>query len=70
MSEHETRGRLLHLGCGSVLGLLLGLTAPLGLEDTSIDGVVYVWSAIIGAVVMGLAAARYGDRFWNWMFGP
>lgn len=54
------RGGPVGLGCGLLLGLLLGALWVL------MDGFPPV-VLVVAAVACGALAYMYGDRFWNWL---
>ena len=52
--------------CGAVFGSLLGFALWLNL----LTPVILEWAVIpLAAVVFGLAAAWWGDRFWHFILG-
>jgi hypothetical protein len=55
----------LRLGCGGLLGLLLGVLCAFGLADG--DGPKLVAVTSVSVVVCAGLAWRYGERFWRWV---
>ncbi|MDF1800379.1 MAG: hypothetical protein P1V81_14470 [Planctomycetota bacterium] len=49
------------LGCGALLGLVLGASYGFYWTDTSLGFVAYL---IVFVLVCALSALRFGDRFW------
>ena len=57
--------RKIRFGCGAIAGLfLIGLSF---LADPQIPPWGGLLVALAGACVFGWAAARWGDRFWEWL---
>jgi len=69
MSEQpDATGKIIRFSCGAIFGFLLGF-----------DFVYFIFSTlpasfvvgILAAVIFGILAVRYGDRFWerltNWL---
>jgi hypothetical protein len=59
MDEPKTKA---NLGCGALVGLLVGFSLALNINDVSATRPV-ILIAVVGAAA-GLLAYRYGDRFW------
>lgn len=57
--------RGVRFGCGALLGALVGfyIVAEQGL--VAAPGETYLAAAVVGAVVCGLLAMAFGDRFWQ-----
>jgi hypothetical protein len=63
--EPDPLEKKIRFGCGFFFGLVLG-----GLEFVRMaykSAGVIVASTLIAALLCGLLALKYGDRFWNWM---
>jgi uncharacterized membrane protein YccC len=68
MSEHQPIDALekkIRLGCGLIAGLVVGLFVGF-LSLNLVAGRLFVF-AIALAVLFGVLAVRYGDRFWMWI---
>lgn len=61
-SEKVTR-----IGCGAILGLVLGISFVVQLSFSSFGSVVTV--IIVAICVCAYLALKYGDEFWYWIFG-
>lgn len=59
----ESRGA--RFGCGFVFGLVLAGIGGVGAAFT--DGKLFLAITIVVSVIFGLAAMRFGDRFWRWV---
>ena len=65
----ETQGRLmdepktkLNLGCGALVGLLIGFSLALNIDDVSaVRPLILITTASVGS---GLMAFKFGHRFW------
>jgi hypothetical protein len=53
----------IRFGCGFVVGLLLTASYAISLSVT--NGYYSVAVLIVGGVICGLLAMKYGDRFWD-----
>ena len=55
----------IRFGCGFIFGLLLfGLSAVWFIVEQSSSYLVFV---VLAAIVLGLAAMKFGDAFWRWI---
>ncbi|HWL39795.1 MAG TPA: hypothetical protein VNO75_06110 [Gemmatimonadaceae bacterium] len=61
--------RRLHFGCGVLLGLVAGWIFAIRVGRELGMSSPWIFGLIIGAVALafGMAAARWGDRFWSWV---
>jgi hypothetical protein len=59
--------RAIRMGCGSLLGLLLGIPLAIYLWR-DFRATWLSWGALVFVVLScALFALRYGDRFWHWV---
>jgi hypothetical protein len=68
MSEHppiDAFEKKIRLGCGLIAGLVVGLFV--GFLSLNLIAVPLLAFAIALAVLFGVLAVRYGDRFWMWI---
>jgi uncharacterized membrane protein YccC len=54
--------RVVRFGCGSIVGLMFGLAVALYTVISTASGL--AWLAGLFAVVFGVLAVRFDDRFW------
>ena len=66
--EHppDTLEKSIRFGCGTVFGILIALysTRRIWLDN---QATVVILTAVV-AIVSGVLAVRYGDRFWHFFF--
>jgi len=68
MPEHppiDALEKKIRLGCGLIAGLVVGLFFGV-LTLNLVAGPLFAF-AIVLAVLFGVLAVRYGDRFWMWI---
>jgi len=56
----------LRIGCGAIVGFFSGLLWAFVHWSGKNAGAVYMASAVVGAIVCGALALRFGDKFWDW----
>lgn len=64
----DATGKIIRFGCGAIFGFLLGFDfVYFGFSMLSASLIV----GIVAAIIFGILALRYGDRFWerltNWI---
>ena len=68
MSEYppvDAFEKKIRLGCGAIAGLVAGLFV--GFVSLNLVAGPLVAFAIALAVIFGVLAVRYGDKFWSWI---
>ncbi|HEX8396881.1 MAG TPA: hypothetical protein VF644_05615 [Pyrinomonadaceae bacterium] len=64
----DATGKIIRFACGAIFGFLLGFDfVYFGFSTLSASSIV----GILAAIIFGILAVRYGDRFWerltNWI---
>jgi uncharacterized membrane protein YfcA len=62
----DTMDAGLRIGCGAIVGFFAGVVWAFIHWKWKNTGVGFLVSALVGAVVCGALAFRYGDKFWKW----
>ena len=59
----------LQIGCGAIVGFFAGVLWAVIHWKWKNPGVGVFASGLVGAVVCGALAFRFGDKFWDWVTG-
>jgi hypothetical protein len=65
MDNSDTSEKSIRFGCGFIFGLFLFGSASI--RYFFHGGELIALIALVPAIVIGLAAAKYGDSFWQWL---
>jgi hypothetical protein len=65
--QPDREEKILRFGCGFLMGALIAFVA--GFSSAAIDGFGWISFIVASAIVFGVLALLFGDRFWHHLFG-